>query len=190
MLGTHRPYIFGTAIPLLGRSLPTPSVRPPAESLAGQSSPSRPTASLVPLPPPPLPLPLSPDERASERASRAWEIHQIARMSKRPSLSLARPSHYSRVSLLATAESAANGDWPLRWRPWSFLFTMLAPPPQSRCMYSVGRPPSCHEMTIPCVARILFPLRSDLCPRGSPTHPSQPISYNAVDCDLFFCSHS
>ena len=44
--------------------------------------------------------------RMSERAGRAWEIHQIARMSKRSVplvLVRARPSHYSRESLLASA---------------------------------------------------------------------------------------
>ena len=121
------------------------SIRPSARSLARWA--------ILSLPPPPLPLPLSPDERAAERAreraSRAWEIHQIARMSKRSVR--VRPRVRASLSTLALFTGVPFGggrgggdrDWPIApvrprcRRPWSFLFTWFAYPSQ---MHSIDRP--------------------------------------------------
>ena len=73
--------------------------------------------------------------RMSERAGRAWEIHQIARMSKRIVplvLVRARPSHYSRVSLLASAAMVIGHCGGDHHGDLGLLFSLhLASPPQS-----------------------------------------------------------
>ena len=157
MRGTHWPYIFGTAIILLGRSLPPSLPRPSVRLSIRSSARSLARWAILSLPPPPLPLPLSPDERAaerasgraSERASRAWEIHQIARMSKRSVR--VRPRVRASLSTLALFTGVPFGggrgggdrDWPIApvrprcRRPWSFLFTWFAYPSQ---MHSIDRP--------------------------------------------------
>ena len=122
-----------------------PSVPPPAHSPAGQSCPSLRLLFHCHCPR----MSERQRGRASERASRAWEIHQIARMSKRSVR--VRPRVRASLSTLALFTGVPFGggrgggdrDWPIApvrprcRRPWSFLFTWFAYPSQ---MHSIDRP--------------------------------------------------